>query len=416
MTITERTELCKADCCPILHPYEVCDELDFRYRLPFRRTVHGQEVLVVVTLRFRLERCSGPLTLGNLLYTTTLLPGEQVRLLTTDRNSRFSFNEATQAQGEEYNTSQESFFLAGMADSMSNLSVLENASDETRFRSQLDKSGSHAGVHLGWLDVGGWVSATSYDADAARRFASSLSEHAETSSRHVEASVRAASSLSISEVATRTNIAEQAQERYEAASRVFSNPNTCHAVTYLFYRIDKIETVRFKLVAIERKVYDPACPNGVTKHPYGNSEGGEGYGNGGPVSYDTRKSALDGIEGELRGEGIINGEGHCTSEIVETLSWERVVRLPTPGVTVKACLDECNACEPGPQAGDRAGAGEPGTGEPDGAAPDRAARRVSGVPLLRRPSPRGGARGRGRRGSVTAADRVPGQTGALRSA
>ena len=345
MTITERTELCKADCCPILHPYEACDELDFRYRLPFRRTVHGQEVLVVVTLRFRLERCSGPLTLGNLLYTTTLLPGEQVRLLTTDRNSRFSFNEATQAEGEEYNTSQESFFLAGMADSMSNLRVLENSSDETRFRSQLDKSGSHAGVHLGWLDVGGWVSATSYDADAARRFAASLSEHAETSSRHVEASVRAASSLSISEVATRKEIQGQQQERYEAASRVFSNPNTCHAVTYLFYRIDKIETVRFKLVAIERKVYDPACPNGVSKHPYG-SENGEGYGNNGPVSYEVRDAALSQVANELRGEGIINGDGHCTREIVETLSWERVVRLPTPGVTVKACLDECNACEP----------------------------------------------------------------------
>jgi len=323
----------------------VCDELDFRYRLPFRRTVHGQEVLVVVTLRFRLERCSGPLTLGNLLYTTTLLPGEQVRLLTTDRNSRFSFNEQTQAQGEEYNTSQESFFLAGMADSMSNLRVLENASEETRFRSQLDRSGSHAGTHLGWLDVGGWVSATSYDADAARRFAASLSEHAETSSRHVEASVRAASSLSISEVATRTHVEAQERERYEAASRVFSNPNTCHAVTYLFYRIDKIETVRFKLVAIERKVYDPACPSGVSKRPYG-SERGEGYGNNGPVSYEVRDAALNQVGNELRGEGILNGEGHCTSEIVETLSWERIVRLPTPGVTVKACLDECNACEP----------------------------------------------------------------------
>jgi len=346
MTITERTELCKADCCPILHPCEVCDELDFRYRLPFRRTVHGQEVLVVITLRFRLERCSGPLTLGNLLYTTTLLPGEEVRLLSTDRNSRFSFNETTQAQGEEYNTSEESFFLAGMADSMSNLNVLENASDQTRFRSQLDKSGSHAGVHLGWLDVGGWVSATSYDADAARRFAASLSEHAETSSRHVEASVRAASSLSISEVATHAHAEGQQVDRYESASRVFSNPNTCHAVTYLFYRVDKIETVRFKLVAIERKVYDPACPNGVSKPPYGNPEGGEGYGNHGPVSYDVRRSALDAVEGELRGEGILNGEGHCTTEIVETLSWERVLRLPTPGVTVKACLDECNACEP----------------------------------------------------------------------
>jgi hypothetical protein len=334
MTITERTELCKADCCPILHPYEACDELDFRYRLPFRRTVHGQEVLVVVTLRFRLERCSGPLTLGNLLYTTTLLPGEQVRLLTTDRNSRFSFNEDTQAKGEEYNTSQESFFLAGMADSMSNLSVLEGAREDTAFRSQLEKSGSHSGLHLGWLDVGGWVSATSYDAEAAKRFASSLKEHAETSS-----------SLSISEVATRREIQGQQQERYEAASRVFSNPNTCHAVTYLFYRIDKIETVRFKLVAIERKVYDPACPNGVSKRPYG-SENGDGYGHNGPVSYEVRDAALSQVANELRGEGIINGDGHCTREIVETLSWERVVRLPTPGVTVKACLDECNACEP----------------------------------------------------------------------
>jgi len=348
MTITERTELCKADCCPILHPYEACDELDFRYRLPFRRTVHGQEVLVVVTLRFRLERCSGPLTLGNLLYTTTLLPGEQVRLLTTDRNSRFSFNEDTQAKGEEYNTSQESFFLAGMADSMSNLSVLEGASEDTAFRSQLEKSGSHSGLHLGWLDLGGWVSATSYDAEAAKRFASSLKEHAETSSRHVEASVRAARSLSISEVATRTQIQGQQQERYEAASRVFSNPNTCHAVTYLFYRIDKIETLRFKLVAIERKVYDPACPSGVSKHQYG-SENGAGYGNNGhngPVSYEVRDAALGQVANELKGEGIINGDGHCTREIVETLSWERVVRLPTPGVTVKACLDECNACEP----------------------------------------------------------------------
>ena len=348
MTITERTELCKADCCPILHPYEACDELDFRYRLPFRRTVHGQEVLVVVTLRFRLERCSGPLTLGNLLYTTTLLPGEQVRLLTTDRNSRFSFNEDTQKEGAEYNTSQESFFLAGMADRMSNLSVLERASEDTAFRSQLEKSGSHSGLHLGWLDVGGWVSATSYDADAAKRFASSLSEHAQTSTRHVEASVRAASSTSISEVASHTHAEGQQVERYEAASRVFSNPNTCHAVTYLFYRIDKIETVRFKLVAIERKVYDPACPNGVTKHPYG-SGNGAGYdsnGHNGPVSYEVRDAALSQVANELRGEGIINGDGRCTSEIVETLSWERVVRLPTPGVTVKACLDECMACEP----------------------------------------------------------------------
>ena len=26
--------------------------------------------------------------------------------------------------------------------------------------------------------------------------------------------------------------------------------------------------------------------------------------------------------------------------------WERTLRLPTPGVIVKSCLDECDACEP----------------------------------------------------------------------
>jgi hypothetical protein len=88
-------------CCPDLEPCAACDVLDIRYRLPFRPTVEtgtsGQQVIPVeVVLHFQLERCSGPLTLGDLLYSTTLLPGELVRPITSDRHSRFSFDSDTQ--------------------------------------------------------------------------------------------------------------------------------------------------------------------------------------------------------------------------------------------------------------------------------------------------------------------------------
>jgi len=58
----------KVPCCPPLEKCEACDVLDLRYRLPFRSPVEipgrRQTVAVEVLLRFRLERCPGPLALG----------------------------------------------------------------------------------------------------------------------------------------------------------------------------------------------------------------------------------------------------------------------------------------------------------------------------------------------------------------
>src|SRR5690349_17822904 len=66
----EPTSLATMACCPQLEPCQVCDELDIRYRLPFRRTVRQgdrqQIITVLVTLHFRFRRCAGPLSLGDL--------------------------------------------------------------------------------------------------------------------------------------------------------------------------------------------------------------------------------------------------------------------------------------------------------------------------------------------------------------
>ena len=97
-TTKDLTPFEKIPCCPSLDTDPVCDVLDLRRRLVFTTRVRseaGQPVRVEVVFHTRFTRCSGPLALGELAYTTTLLPGEKVRLATTDRRSRFSFDSET---------------------------------------------------------------------------------------------------------------------------------------------------------------------------------------------------------------------------------------------------------------------------------------------------------------------------------
>src|SRR5947208_1823307 len=100
------------------------------------------------------------------------------------------------------------------------------------------------------------TSATSYDARSTSAFARSLSQHADSSSRHVEVATRAASSTTVGEVSTRAHSEGQSEDQYESSSRVFSNPNHCHALSYLFYKLNKCQIVRWELVGIERTVLD----------------------------------------------------------------------------------------------------------------------------------------------------------------
>src|SRR5258708_16967024 len=256
-------------CCPTLEPCAVCDVLNLTYRLPFRPTAgdRKQTVPVEVTLHFRLTRCAGPLSLGDLLYTTTLLPGEQVRLFSSDRHSRFTFDSSTKLAYHHETTSEESYYAAGMAYAMSNLSLLDTSNSSSSFSSSSVGGGGSAGLDLGIFSIGGWVSASSYDANSASSFARQLTQHADSSQSHMEVSTRAAASTSVGEVATRTHQQGESEDQYESASRVFSNPNRCHALTFLFYRINKCQTVRFELVAIDRRVDDPLAPTSVVLNP-----------------------------------------------------------------------------------------------------------------------------------------------------
>jgi hypothetical protein len=394
-TTAEPTTAEQVPCCPVLEPCETCDQLDIPYRLPFRPLVTAgdrrQVVPVEVTLLFRLTRCPGPLSLGDLIYSNTLLPGEKVRLFTSDRHTRFTFDSETKLSYRQETTSEESYYMAGMAYAMSNLNLLDTTNSSSSFGSSSVSGGGSAGIDLGIFSIGGSASASSYDAHSASTLSRRLSEHAESTSRHVEVGTRAASSVSVGEVATRTHQQGESEDQYESSSREFANPNHCHAITFFFYRINKCQTLRFELVSIDRRIDDPAAPTGVQLNPPTRPATGvavlssavlatakerldvatrarasvaEEQGVAGatsaiaqgrlglqfvtqePIPTNLQQTALAQVDKDLIAEGLLDPSGQPNPGLVKKLSWERKVSLPTPGVLVKGCLDECTICEP----------------------------------------------------------------------
>jgi hypothetical protein len=393
--MSDHTDL-QNDCCPVLEDVKQCDVLDFRYRLPFRPRLTGdlarQNIRVEVVLRFRLERCPGPLTRGDLAYTTTLLPGEQVRLFTSDRRSRFTFDSESKVSYRHQSMSTESYYMAGMSQSMSNLSILDQSKATSDFSESSFGGGAGGGFSLfGLVSFGGSVSGSSHNAHSVNTFVRSLSQHAESSSRHVETGTHAANSISIGEVESRTHTEGESQDHFESASRVFKNPNQCHALTFYFFRINKSQTVRWTLESIERHVIDAAAPTNVDLNPPTAVGGVSATPIGilatakdrieieqraraavlanaqvqevtfasraafaGAVAVDLAalpanavKAALAAVDKELAAAGLLDLKtGEVTEEAKRLYSWERTIVLPTPGVMVKGCLDECDTCEP----------------------------------------------------------------------
>ena len=379
-------------CCPELVPAPVCDRLDFRYRLPFFR----KDARVDVILHFRLERCTGPLALGDLVYSTTLFPGERVRLFTSDRHSRWSYDSATQLAYRHETTSEESFYTWGMARAMSDLSISESGSSSSSYEEDWASGGGGASVDiLGIIEIGGGGGGGSFDAESASSFARNLTRHAEASSSYVAAGVRAKSATAVGEVQTRTHAEGESEAHLESSSRIFSNPNRCHAVTYFFYRVNKQQTVRFRLVGIQRTVADeaaPTTPDRVIRPNFtGNVAvrpqavlatckdrlevervarqaalerqqgsfgvlGAEAAGHLAfrantlrrePMNPSTRHAAVKAVDAELVKAGLIEeATGQPNEKVIAELSWDRKEWLPTPGILVKGCLDECDTCEP----------------------------------------------------------------------
>lgn len=385
-------------CCPELTSDKACDVLDFHYRTTHRAVVENRVVPVEVLIHARFERCPGPLALGDLAYSTTLLPGEKVRLFTSDRRSQFSFDSSTSLSYRNSQTSEESYLMSSFGDMMSDLSVRDHAhsSNQSKGSAQghAETSGAIESFFAGpSVDVNG-----SYNAESTSDFLRELSQHAQSSYRRSEQGTRTASSMSVGEVQTRSHAEGQSQDHFESASREFANPNKCHAITFFFYRINKMQTVKFTIESIERRVIDPAADTKVAVNPFisrgdvavvptavlataenrleveargrrsvaAAQEDAILGGAGGlrttavsarlqlaapqlaePMPTAVRTAALKQVDAALVAAGLLDKtSGRISEETKKKFSFEMTSSLPTPGLLVRGCIDDCDICEP----------------------------------------------------------------------
>jgi hypothetical protein len=370
-------------CCPSLTPLDVCDKLDFFYRLTHNATVtvrgrRAANVPVEVKLHYRLARCRRPLAIGDLLYTTTLLPGEKVKLFTSDRRTRFTFDSSSSLSYRNTQSSEESMYMQSMSDSLFDTNSRDTSNSSNQSHAHVDGK-ADAGVDI--LGLGGSASMSgNFDANSTATFAAEHSQHAQSSHHATEQGLRKASSVSIGEVQSRSHAEGQSEDHFESASREFTNPNQCHAVTFLFYQINKTQTVKYTLEAIERRVIlDPANdftkvalnpltrsnPIGVTSvnviatdaakiglaaesAAQSNPAGRFAF----PVAedalpVDVREAALKQVDQDLVKQGLLDKVGGVVSPAAKKkFSFEVESALPTPGILVKGCLDQCDICEP----------------------------------------------------------------------
>jgi hypothetical protein len=66
-----------------------------------------------------------------------------------------------------------------------------------------------------------------------------------------------------------------------------------------------------------------------------------------PIPDAQRQAALKEVDADLVKQGLIDKVGGLVSpKAQEEFGYERQTSLPTAGVIVKSCLDDCNICEP----------------------------------------------------------------------
>jgi hypothetical protein len=364
-----------------------------------RTTVRGgdQRIIVPVEVKIvtRFERCPGAMSLGDLVYSTTLLPGEKVRLFTTDRRTRFTFDSSTKVSYRNEQTSEEHFYMSSMSDFMSDVTIRDSSRSTNTNQGSAQGHAETSGV-FGTIfgspsvDVSG-----SYNNSSTSDFVRELSEHAKSSHHRAEMGARASSTVSIGEAQTRTHISTESQDHFESSNREFSNPNRCHAITFFFYRINKMQTIKYTTDSIQRRIIDQTDNTKVTNNEFvsagqvavipnavlatdkerleveerarsavaaqkkgttsGIGRGSSGVGlrtfnllsSAEPFSVPIRNEALAQIDKELVAVGLLDQVGGVISpDVKERHSFVIQSCLPTPGLYVKGCLDECNICEP----------------------------------------------------------------------
>lgn len=385
--MANQKKLTQTDCCPSLDKKLLCEIMHFGYRLNYRP--ESPDILqkfanfpfgIELKFTFTYKRCPGDLVQGDLVYTNTLLPCETVKVFTSDRRSKFTYDTSSASANRNVQSSEESMQAQQMSDTMFDFDSKDSGNSSYQNKAHVDGHGD-AGIDI--LGFGGEANMSgNFNSSGSSQFAQELRQHAETKHNESVMSTRKSNSVSVGESVSRTHAEGSSEDQYESSSREFKNPNQCHAVTFLFYQIDKTYTIEFTLDNITIRVFNKQSDNArISASPFGNSNGvgilstnvlatnadasaagknlattaflnraGIGFVPSINPSEPLPKAVITAITSvvikELADEGLLNPDGSVSDTAKKKFGFTTSMALPTPGIMVKGCMDDCDICEP----------------------------------------------------------------------
>jgi hypothetical protein len=306
-------------------------------------------VEVVVTTR--LERTAGKYLIGDLVYTLSLLPGEEVRLFTTDRRTQFSLDSQTNIGYRTATTFEDQMYMSSMDSFFGQLSSSQWAHGEAGSSGSFQAHGEASGAFESFFSGPDADMNGSFNTNSFADFVGGMSAQA-SSAHHVSATAtNTASAVSVGAVGIRSNVEGKLDTHVEMNYRSFRNPSRTRAVTFYFFQIRRAHTLRFLVDSItvsspERAMWRMAkaaqdsagaAVRAVPAQPANLSK------------YADFKAAHAVVTQELANKQLIvpQGLGYATPELVRTqTSFNQEFTLPTPGLFVRGGRDAVDVADP----------------------------------------------------------------------
>ncbi len=328
-----RDEIKKVPCCPELTNDNNCDELFFtrtlNYPFLFRKEIR---LMIQLILGFRLKRCAKGLVLGDPVYSTTLLPGEKVKLVSTDRRTQFTYDSESKLSYRNEQISEENYFMLASQSYFYDLENSQSGTQTTETREKWNFDGS-AKAGLDWFGVKASSKASSsHNNSSTLDYLHTQSSHMRSAATQAVQATHMAHSLSIGEVTSRFHAEGQTEDHYESSTREFRNDNNCFAVSYIFYRLNKQQHLSFEIVSIDYTLLSAENQKAFVMFQASDFP-------------DLRKSIIEELKTELKEIGIYDKNGEISRTFRDKFNFTMDFSLPTPGIIVKGCLDGCNTLE-----------------------------------------------------------------------
>ena len=317
--IPEPEECCVSPCDPPWRPGDPClIWYEEKYlRVPFSSGNDVPHVAAVLPLRSYIELrivyehrlCLLGKQHGPLLFTTTLLPGETIKLYHSDRYRRIT---SSQQRYSVQTTFMQFLSLVHQARESDSLDILN---DQLSSSSSGSSSGSGGGFFLGLFGFGGGSKSSSSNTTTSH---TSVSVHA--ASEQFSQSVRQASLLTQAERSTVVSTYEE-RDIQDITARVLFNANECRAVTYFVRQIVELYSLSTRVFSISYRI----------------------VGAGTQAEWHSIDD-LGWLPGQLQEQ--VKKAAQLLPKVGESVERARPITLPTDGTVYNAELAHCCSCEP----------------------------------------------------------------------